>query len=103
MKERGFRRAEQRMALRFGTVAPTESGIMVDVSHKGLCFQCEELPKGKEMVIHLDTGPETLEVIARKKWAREVSRLNQLRYRVGVEVVQAPRSFHRLVQKLAYH
>lgn len=103
MRQRGFLRSDKRFTVRFGAVAPTEEGMTVDLSHKGLCFRCDELPKSPEIVIHLDAGQETLELIARRRWSKEVMRLNQQRFQVGVEVVQAPRSYHRLVQKLVYH
>lgn len=103
MKDRGFRRARERLSMRFGVVAPTEPAQTIDLSHRGLCFECDELPRNHEMVVHLVTGLETMELIARTRWQREVQRLHHGRYLVGVELVQAPQSYHRMVQRLAYH
>ncbi len=103
MKDRGFRRARQQLSMRFGTVAPTEPAQTVDLSHKGLCFECDALPRNREMVVHLVTGLETMELIARQCWKKEIQRLHHGRFLVGVEVVQAPQSYHRMVQRLAYH
>ena len=103
MKNRGFRRAIHEAEIRFGQVAPTEPGRTLDLSHKGICFQCDRIPKAQELVVFLTSKDEVMELLVRQRWVREVNRLHHRRYRMGVEVIQGPPSYHRMVQQLAYH
>ena len=103
MKQRGFMRSKKSFALRYGSVAPTESGETLDLSHRGLCFRCNALPQSREMVVRMDTGDKVVDLIVRQKWIQELANARYNRYKIGVELVQAPKNYHVMVQKLVYH
>ena len=103
MKQRGFMRSKKSFALRYGSVAPTESGETLDLSHHGLCFRCNALPQSREMVVRMDTGDKVVDLIVRQKWIQELANARYNRYKIGVELVQAPKNYHVMVQKLVYH
>lgn len=103
MKQRGFMRSQKSFALRYGSVAPTEIGETLDLSHRGLCFRCNNMPQSPEMVVRMDTGDKVVDLIVRQKWVQELGTARYNRYKIGVELVQAPRNYHMMVQKLVYH
>ncbi|NOZ14261.1 MAG: hypothetical protein GXO69_11585 [Acidobacteria bacterium] len=103
MKERGFMRSRKTLALRFGSVSPTETGETLDLSHRGLCFRCNTLPQDPEMLVRMDTGGKQIDLIVRQRWIKELETARYNRYKVGVEVIQAPKNYHLMVQKLVYH
>ncbi len=103
MKQRSFMRSRKSFALRYGSVAPIESGETMDLSHRGLCFRCNSLPKSSEMVVRMDTGDKVVDLIVRQCWVHEMANARYNRYKVGVEVVQAPGNYHVMIQKLVYH
>ncbi|RLE19276.1 MAG: hypothetical protein DRJ14_01165 [Acidobacteria bacterium] len=103
MKERGFMRSKKSFALRYGSVVPTENGETLDLSHRGLCFRCNSMPPSREIVVRMDTGDKVVDLIVRQKWIQELANARYNRYKIGVELVQAPKNYHRMVQKLVYH
>ncbi len=103
MKRRGFMRSRKTFPLRYGAVAPIEPGETLDLSHRGLCFRCDSIPHTREMVLRMDTGDNVVDLIVRQRWTMELGSALHNRYKVGVELVQAPKNYHVMVQRLVYH
>lgn len=103
MDKRSRRRGEQTFSIRFGTVAPTEPGVTLDISHSGISFECNSLPRDKEIVILLEVDDDRYQIIGKVKWSRKQDVDSLWSYIVGVEIKQAPKDYNIMVQKLVYH
>lgn len=103
MNKRARRRGTENIPLRFGTVAPTEKGISLDVSHKGISFECNSIPRESDIVILLEVENERHQLIGRIKWSRKQDSESLWNYVVGVEITQSPKEYNLMVQKSVYH
>jgi len=51
----------------------------------------------------MDTGDKVVDLIVRQRWIQELANARYNRYKIGVELVQAPKDYHVMIQKLVYH
>jgi hypothetical protein len=103
MDKRTRKRGDGNFSLRYGTVAPTEKGVTLDISHKGLSFECDAIPRDSDIVIFLEAGEDIHQIIGRIKWKRKQDVNSPWAYIVGIEITQCPKEYNLMVQKLVYH
>jgi len=103
MDKRTRKRGEQNFSLRFGNVAPTEKGVSLDISHKGISFECDTIPKDFDIVVFLDVKEDVYQLVGKIKWTRKQDMDAPWRYIVGVEIHQAPKDYNLMVQRAVYH
>lgn len=104
-EKRAFPREKLRAPCRFEADGNRHSGFLLNLSPRGLFLQTRlRLPPGTELVIEIrDLGDEPVEVLARvvHRTASHRATSPVETGGMGVELVNAPESFYRLLYEIA--